>query len=355
MEKKINGKYANIETLRGMVVILVVIGHVIGSSPDGGMQLDYSSRLRYIYVWINFIQMPLFTAIAGWVYALRPVYEKEYAASFVKKKAIRLLVPMASVATLYFLLQYFVPGTNQKSELSEIWRIYIFPYTLYWYLPSLFLMFLIQLAYDLVSGKNNTVKRWGVWLGITLVLRTILADNLFYLENAIIPHTVPNLFSFKGAITQLPFLVLGVGIQRFKSQLFTPHLKKIYLLIAMVGVIMLQLRWFHVVDQRICDAVKPIGVMGCLMLLLHQNYGNRFLTWIGAYAYTIYLFHGFATSGVRIGLEFLHIQWPVVIFVLSAVAAVILPVWIEGISDRFWLTRLLFLGKTTKKPTGTKP
>lgn len=349
MEKKVNGKYSNIETLRGMVVILVVVGHVIGSSPDGGMQLDYSSRLRYIYLWINYIQMPLFTAIAGWVYALRPVYDKELAPSFIRKKAIRLLVPLASVATLYFLVQYFVPGTNQKSELTDIWRIYVFPYTLYWYLPSLFLMFMIQLVYDLCGGKELSVKRWAVWLGIALILRTLAADNLFYLENALIPHSVPNLFSFKGAMTQLPFFVLGVGIRRFKSEIYTPNLNKLFILIAVAGIVMLQMRWFHVVDQRICDAFKPIGVMGCLLLLLHQNYSNRFLTWVGAYAYSIYLFHGFATSGVRIGLEFLHLQFPVLIFVLSAVAAVIVPVIIERISDRFVVMKFLFLGETPKK------
>lgn len=349
MERKVDGKYTNIETLRGMVVILVVIGHVIGSSPDGGMQLDYTSRLRYIYLWINFIQMPLFTAIAGWVYALRPVYDREFAGAFIRKKVIRVLVPMASVATLYFLIQYFVPGTNQKSELTDIWRIYVFPYTLYWYLPSLFLMFMIQLCYDLRWGKEHSVKRWCVWLGIALVLRTLVADNLFYLENALIPHSVPNLFSFKGALTQLPFFVLGVGIRRFKPEIYKPSLNKIYMLIAIAGIVMLQMRWFHIVDQRICDAFKPIGVMGCLMLLLNQNYSNRCLTWIGAYAYTIYLFHGFATSGVRIGLEYLNVEWPVVIFIVSAVAAVIVPVIIERISDRFVLTKFLFLGKTGKK------
>ena len=59
------GKNLSIETLRGIAILLVVAGHVIGSAPDGGMKIDFPHPLRYLYLWIDYIQMPLFTAIAG--------------------------------------------------------------------------------------------------------------------------------------------------------------------------------------------------------------------------------------------------------------------------------------------------
>lgn len=34
-------KNLSIETLRGIAILLVVIGHVIGSTPDGGMKIDF--------------------------------------------------------------------------------------------------------------------------------------------------------------------------------------------------------------------------------------------------------------------------------------------------------------------------
>ena len=141
-------KNLSIETLRGIAILLVVIGHVIGSTPDGGMKIDFPHPLRYLYVWIDYIQMPLFTAIAGWVYALKPFSHTVGFAEFARKKALRLLVPMAVVGTIYFLVQYFMPGTNNKGELGQIWRIYVYPYTIYWYLPSLFLIFMIQWVID---------------------------------------------------------------------------------------------------------------------------------------------------------------------------------------------------------------
>ena len=112
-------KNSHIETLRGIAILLVVIGHVIGSTPEGGMRIDFPSPWRYLYLWIDYIQMPLFTAIAGWVYALKPV-KAGSSGTFMKRKAYRLLVPMAVAATLYFLIQYITPGTNQKGNLADI-------------------------------------------------------------------------------------------------------------------------------------------------------------------------------------------------------------------------------------------
>ena len=144
-------KNMHIETLRGMAILLVVLGHVIGSGPEGGMKIDYPRPFRYLYIWIDYIQMPLFTAIAGWVYAMKPVLDYRL---FVKKKTLRLLVPMIVVVMAYFLLQYLIPGTNNKGELTQIWKLFIFPYSLYWYLPSLFLIFIIQCIIDKQKGME---------------------------------------------------------------------------------------------------------------------------------------------------------------------------------------------------------
>lgn len=169
-------KNLSVETLRGIAILLVVVGHVIGSGPDGGMKIDFPHPLRYFYVWIDYIQMPLFTAIAGWVYALKPFSASSGFGSFVRKKALRLLVPMAAVGTLYFLVQYLMPGTNNKGELSQLWRIYIFPYTIYWYLPSLFLIFVVQWWID--SRKwMDTLGKWSICCVVALVFSRIMMSG----------------------------------------------------------------------------------------------------------------------------------------------------------------------------------
>lgn len=63
----------HIETLRGIAIFLVVIGHVIGIDAKGGMKVSDDSLLRYLYDLFENMRMPLFTVISGWGYSLHPV------------------------------------------------------------------------------------------------------------------------------------------------------------------------------------------------------------------------------------------------------------------------------------------
>lgn len=289
-------KNLSIETLRGIAILLVVVGHVIGSGPGGGMKIDFPHPLRYLYVWIDYIQMPLFTAIAGWVYALKPFSASSGFGSFVRKKALRLLVPMAAVGTLYFLVQYLMPGTNNKGELSQMWRIYVFPYTIYWYLPSLFLIFVVQWWMD--SRKwMDTPGKWAVCCIVALIFSRI--------NDVWILHEVPDLFSFKGALGQLPYFFVGVAACRFAVSLYSRlAVRRVLLAVALWGIVLIQIVWFYPGKYAsLSMLLYPVTLIPTLFLLLALKWHNRFFVWIGGYAYSIYLFHGFGTSGGRIILK----------------------------------------------------
>lgn len=328
----------HIETLRGVAIFLVVVGHVIGSAPEGGMKIDFPSCWRYLYLWIDYIQMPLFTGIAGWVYALKPAIKNGFG-SFAYKKAIRLLIPMATVGTLYFLTQYFIPGTNMKGNLSAIWKIYLFPYTIYWYLPSLFLIFLIMYVIDKYKLCQTPVKWLLLFIftwGASLIVKTLL------------PPSVPNLLSFKGAIEQFPYFVVGIGIQRFNEILYIKNRKKAYLVLAVTGLILLQYKWIcqinHTTPIEWYIYTLPLWVSATIMLLFHQTRSNHFFVWLGSYAYIIYLFHGFGTSGGRIILTRLGIQSEILIFVVATCIALFSPILVEKIANKWKVTRVLFVG-----------
>lgn len=330
-------KNLSIETLRGIAILLVVVGHVIGSGPSGGMKIDFPHPLRYLYLWIDYIQMPLFTSIAGWVYALKPFSATADFNTFVKKKALRLLVPMATVSTLYFLIQYFMPGTNNKGELSGIWRIYIFPYTIYWYLPSLFLIFVMQWWIDKWKGMNSTIQ-WILCLFVALLM--------CHMERYIIPKAVPNFFSFKGALNQLPYFIIGIGVQRFSTIIYRRINQYVYVICTLIGMVMLQYEWFGCMSGVLWyELLQPVWVLASLLLLLHLQWENRFFSWLGSYAYTIYLFHGFGTSGGRIILKMIGINAIIPIFLLVTVIAVACPILLERLLNRFKILRIGLLGK----------
>ena len=331
-------KNLSVETLRGIAILLVVVGHVIGSGPDGGMKIDFPHPLRYFYVWIDYIQMPLFTAIAGWVYALKPFSASSGFGSFVRKKALRLLVPMAAVGTLYFLVQYLMPGTNNKGELSQLWRIYIFPYTIYWYLPSLFLIFVVQWWID--SRKwMDTLGKWSICCVVALVFSRI--------NDVWILHEVPDLFSFKGALGQLPYFFVGVASCRFAVSLCSrPAVRRVLLAVALWGIVLIQIVWFYPGKYAsLSMLLYPVTLIPTLVLLLASKWHNRFFVWIGGYAYSIYLFHGFGTSGGRIILKMMGIDAIVPILLSATFIATIGPVLVDKLFNCSKMLRMLFLGR----------
>ena len=332
-------KNLSIETLRGIAILLVVIGHVIGSAPDGGMKIDFPHPLRYLYVWIDYIQMPLFTAIAGWVYALKPFSPKVGFVEFARKKALRLLVPMAVVGTLYFLVQYVMPGTNNKGELSQMWRIYIYPYTIYWYLPSLFLIFMIQWVIDRYQ-KMETMMQWTIWSIVAVVLSLTNDEGIM--------HSLPNVFSFKGALGQLRYFFAGVAVYRFASDLYRPSVKWMMWIMALLGIGLIQIVWFFPGEYASLSRIAyPVTLIPTLFLLLVLKWHNRFFTWVGEYAYSIYLFHGFGTSGGRILLKMVGVKAVMTIFVSVTCVAAICPIIVDMVVSRFKWGKKLLLGKIT--------
>lgn len=98
------GKSLTIEILREIAILLVVARHVIDPTPDDGVKIDFLHPLHYLYSWIDYIQMPLFTAIAGWVYASKPAALPGGFVVSARKRATWLLVPVIAVGALYFVI-----------------------------------------------------------------------------------------------------------------------------------------------------------------------------------------------------------------------------------------------------------
>lgn len=331
MEKE---KNQSIETVRGVVIVLVVMGHVIGSAPDGGMKIDFPSSWRYLYLWIDYIQMPLFTAIAGWVYALKSV-DKQSISTFTITKFKRLLVPMATVATIYFLVQHFIPGTNSKQTLDSIWRIYFFPYTIFWYLQSLFLIFVVVT----LVHKWQWMQTFGRW-GLVLCGAYII----YVAQITLVAGHSSNIFSFEGAMNLLPYFIIGIGVQRFDNKLY--RCRPLLFFLTAMGLLILQVRWFcPQYNKELYQCLLPLWIVPTLIIILKQNFKNSSFVFLGTYAYSIYLFHGFGTSGGRIILSCISVDSPWIIFIFATLISLFIPIMVDKILSKNRFMRTIFLGK----------
>ena len=329
-----SNKNHHVETLRGLAVILVVFGHMIGIEKTGGMRVSDDSFYRYLYYSLEYIRLPLFTVISGWVYANKPVLAQN-TSGFISGKFRRLIIPMLVIGTILFVFRMVIPGTNTTPDLSQLPRNLLFPYDVYWYLYSLFLIFLAISVLDCTAFFHK-IHGWCVTMLCALAF-------LFISENFLDP--IPNFFSFKGAAYLLPFFLLGIGIFRFKEYVLNERDTFLILLVFIASVVIQQIVWFS--DLPMLEKHSALGMtvgLSGLLLLFRLKLKSDLLIWIGGYAYGIFLFHVFFTGGSRIVLSALGVEHQAVMLFLGVVIAILASILVENIIKRSAFLRLYLLG-----------
>ena len=137
-------KQIQIETLRGLACFLLVAFHVVGDTANSGLKIE-EGVFREINDFLALIRMPLFTFLSGWVYALRPFSGNGLA--FLKSKVRRLILPMLVVGTVFAVLQSQIPGANSKTV--DWTELHLIPVAHYWFLESIFTIFLFVMLLEL--------------------------------------------------------------------------------------------------------------------------------------------------------------------------------------------------------------
>ena len=330
---KVIKKEESIETLRGIAIILMVAGHVIGNTGERGLRVADDSVWRYIYHSFEYLRMPLFTAISGYVYALRPL-KKEMVTKFIRGKARRILLPLLSVSTIQYIGNSIIPGVNNPQELDMIWRIYLFPWAQFWFLQALFLVFLVVTLLEYF----NVLERLRIWTIVFIAALSLLTLVKY--------DYILTFFSAHRAVYLLPFFLLGIGIRRFTKQLTNKRLMFVILLLFVFGFTVQQLNWFNIVSisfGRISLVGVIVGVTG-IWLLFYIRRPIKPLAWLGFFAYSIYLFHVFGTAGSRIIATKLGLAVDYQLFILGLIVGLGFPIIVEYILlGKKWLRRI-FLG-----------
>lgn len=330
----------SIDSLRGLAVVLMVAGHVVGSTGDTGMRVADESAWRWVYLMLEDVRMPLFTVLSGYVYAMRPLRQSSGYGRMLKGKARRLLVPLLLVGTFFYMSQAFLPGTNNAPPISEVWRVYLYGYGHFWFLLALFLIFMLVPAIDAFGGLR-TPTRWAVVLGLAAVAFIVLPYR---------PSGGDFLASF-GALRLLPFFLLGYGLNI--------HAKVLHNRVLLLGAVMvivggLYLKVGFVNNQADHYALwsKSVAVLLGLSVLFTLLWFKDlvqvpWLAWLGQRSFGIYLLHVFGTAGARILVERIGWDSPGVIFTTSLIAGVLLPVAFEMLFGRF---RIISWGVLGQKP-----
>lgn len=321
-----------IEGPRALAVVLLVMYHVIGAAPDGGLHLSGMHPGRLSVDFLADLRMPLFAFISGHVYALKPV-DPARLWMFLRGKLRRLAVP-GIVAISVFMVFSSLMNTRFAPD-HAWWLNYVTPYAHYWFVQAILLIFFLFGSFDILSR--------GRYLPVIFV-----ASLLLYLVGWWIPTAF---MSVNQAVYLLPYFLFGVLIARHPGTV-VKHRAPIILLAAAV---LLAATWVNLDilqetgrfsrDRRDLQSLGFGMAATTLCYLLLPEIRTRAL---GAFSFTIYLYHVLATSGMRRALLDLGIHDVALHVLLGTVAGIALPILLHVAAQQHPLSRRLILGEAAR-------
>ena len=316
-------KQIQIETLRGLACFLLVAFHVVGDTANSGLKIE-EGVFREINDFLALIRMPLFTFLSGWVYALRPFSGNGLA--FLKSKVRRLILPMLVVGTVFAVLQSQIPGANSKTV--DWTELHLIPVAHYWFLESIFTIFLFVMLLELF-------KVFDSFYGFLIVLT--IASILFALK------INQPLFALSGTLYLFPFFLLGMlrtrylKGERLNSILLVAGLLALFFLFGTINID------FNNIDKRSLAGLITSGA--CCIFLQNVGFKSAFLSAIGKFSYSIFLFHVFFTACSRILLSKLGVTNLEALFLSGVFVGIAGPIIVELVIIRSRVLRILLLGK----------
>ncbi|SDO52573.1 Fucose 4-O-acetylase [Pseudomonas arsenicoxydans] len=332
-------KSLEIETLRGLACLLLVLYHVIGPL-GGGLKIDLGSPFRVLADSMVYVRMPLFTFISGYIYSIYKIRGNDFSA-YCTGKVRRLIVPLFFVGVPFSVLQAVAPGVNKDVGLIQALLSFYVPVNHFWFLQAVFIIFMFV--------------GFLQWRGLLQTTTRLYLLFLFSAVAFLLPPFAVDAFGINGAFYLLPFFVTGM-ICHEKVAVIKQSLKVIGPVVFVL--ISIALLYIAAVDRElIVDRRSLVGLLvGCAscVALLSSDMRSKALIWLGGYSYAIFLFHVLFAASSRFAFGRLGITDDSILVIGGVLCGLLGPVLLSNVFSRFALTSMLFLGeRATGKKTPT--
>lgn len=318
-------KDRNIELLRGVMIILVVLGHAIIPEIRGN-NLFFYNIWRIIY----YFHMPVFFMISGYCckeIKFNSLSDDEYK-SFVKKKFKRLMLPYIFISFANYTILLIATTVNSPIKVMLIESGYKFNgivqsileiITFYghfddhvWFLYTLFIIFLIiPVMKKIIKSEKK------------LIIIYVLLSLLSY--SGILDNTIPLL---EKTCRYLLFVMIGLKLN-FKSlnkcKVMKEGLRSIFIIFILLNIN--GNSYIIKAIEGIFKIVLSIDIMYLFYFLMIKLESNRILEIVSKYSFEIYLLHQpFITSGLVLILYKLLNIGDTMSIIISTIIGILIPI-----------------------------
>lgn len=315
-----------VDFLRALAIFLVVYGHQIQPCTP-------------YFVLTSPIKMPLFFAISGYLFTLKP--GKEY----IKKVVMTLIVPWFLLSLLPVIL--LIPVRGFSGFLLSVGKV--LSGEVAWFMPCFIIssiLFYCLMRISKAMAKEN--KWWGV---ICWVLVICLAFVGLFLKN----RDMLNYAMFNRALTVLPFFMVGYSFKQVESCLEQMKcLSYRWLVFVMAVIYIVSLIFGHIffpgksIDVHmvnyfnlpLCFVQILSGVLLMFLLFSRLSTYPQWMLEVGKDSLVIYMWHPFVIALLIKLLEKLHFQMH---YMLTGLVVTIIGIFICCILTFFMRRYVPFL------------
>lgn len=328
MNSMMKKHYEEIDILKGIAILLVVLGHAVIVYP---IDLHEILWCRMIYDFARISHMPIFFLVSGYCFS----YHGDYF-PYIQKKCRRILIPYLVFNLLDLLPRALLSAfVNRPRGIGEGLYSIAVNGGAYWYLYSLFLIFLIfPLLLPLLKTKNQKIIACLICIALKFV------------------PGLPGEFLIRRTIYHLLYFVSGYALKGSVTiedvQKCILNHKKLSVLTAVCFplIILILCPYYAIEDSQVLGI--PLAYMGIISaviiaVLIREGSIKNMLKGFGTYSLQIYLLNGFLLTAMRtLIVTVLKIHIPILIIIACFLFPLLGGYYFSRlVLDRYKITRYI--------------
>lgn len=269
---------------RALCCVLIVLYHVVGDGPSGGLRLSSENGLVVLNDLLFYLRIPLFAFVAGMSFDLLGM------AKLPPTKFIGITMKSLAIPTLITIIVFLaisnLTNTSFALPLWDTWKAVLLPYGHFWFIQSLIVLLVVFYLMLQISQKQHLL-----FLSVAMVLPIFLIDWVRI-----------DFLSIGNALVFCPFFAAGIVFSKFDNvllQFLRKHLTVFILTSVLVLVIAVSVNASKVIDHQVPTMVAYLISALFVMLTLISAGKIPLIRILAPFTFYIYLWHVFGTSAAR--------------------------------------------------------